>query len=349
MAGKSKDIVGKKKGSKFFWFDFYVDGKRRRGSTKQETIGKAREFAALKMVQFSTNAGVPKKAVVLRDFAPSFLVFVEASRLAVKTKEYYRNGWRLLSRQPISGMKMQDISPADAAVISIPGSGSNVNTALRTLRRLLSLAEEKQLIAKVPRIALVEEHERTALVDASIDTLIMTKAIPTVQHLYVLVADCGIRPADASALRWEDVYFGRGDIFIQGGKTGRKAQRYVSMTSRVREAMILRAALSAEWVFASERNPGHPMTPRVLSSMFCAFKRKFGIPKDVVLYSARHTFATDLTEATGNLVKTQKALGHTSLSTTARYNHSRSADVATIMNVRNAERHDSLWQGLSPQ
>jgi len=68
---------------------------------------------------------------------------------------------------------------------------------------------------------------------------------------------------------------------------------------------------------------------------FSEFKRRVGLPKKLVLYSARHTFATDMTEATGNLTKTQKALGHTSLSTTARYNHTRSADIAAIMDARN--------------
>ena len=41
------------------------------------------------------------------------------------------------------------------------------------------------------------------------------------------------------------------------------------------------------------------MTPLGLSSGFAEFKCQGGLPKEVVLYSARHTFATDITEATG--------------------------------------------------
>jgi integrase len=81
-------------------------------------------------------------------------------------------------------------------------------------------------------------------------------------------------------------------------------------------------------VFPSVKSarPAEHMTAHGLNARFSEFKRMNGLPQNVVLYSARHTFATDVTEATGDITKTQKALGDTQLKTTMRYVHARAAD-----------------------
>ncbi len=189
---------------------------------------------------------------------------------------------------------------------------------------------------------MVEEVERDRLVGANEELVILAKAPRTIRDAYLLVADLGIRPDDAVRLTWEDVDFTTGDIFIAGGKTGKKAQRYASMSKRIKVALMERAKrnekTNSKWVFPSTKRVriGEHMTSTSISSRFSKFKKKVGFPKDLVLYSARHTFATDVTEATGDITKTQKALGHTSLRTTTRYNHSRGANIAEIMDTRNS-------------
>lgn len=339
----------RKAGSPFWWADIRIDGRRFRVSTKQKTEQKARQAETALINQLSSGQaqdgfGIRKKAPLLREFAQEFLAYVAASRKSEKTKSYYRNGWRMLESRDIANVRINAITPADAEVLGIQGSGSTVNNALRTLRRMLSLAEEKGKIQKVPRILLVEENQRKQLIEADVEALILAKASRTLRDAYMLIADCGIRPSDCVALSWEHVDFVQGDIFIVGGKTGRKAERYVPMSRRVREMLVRRARTAQAWVFESRRpgREGQPLRAGTIVGRFSAFKRKVGLPKAVVLYSARHTFATDLTEATGSLVKTQKALGHTSLTTTARYNHTRSADIARIMDERNAQRGHNL-------
>ena len=48
---------------------------------------------------------------------------------------------------------------------------------------------------------------------------------------------------------------------------------------------------------------------------------KAGISKDVHPHTLRHTFATDLYRQTKNLRLTQKALGHSQISSTMIYTH----------------------------
>lgn len=328
----------KKEGSPFWWADIRIDGRRHRVSTKQKVKGAARTAETALIQQLST--GVTGRAPVLRDYAKSFLEYVEKTRLSDNTKKYYRDGWRLMKDQNIAGVRIDRITTADAEVIQVAGSGSSLNCALRTLKRIISLAEEKGIISRVPRIRLVEEVRRERVVEAAEELLILAKATPLLRDAYLLIADLGIRPDDAARLSWEVVDFVAGEVFISGGKTGRRGDRHAPMSERVKAMLVERARTNEKWVFQSTKRPAEHTTADTISSQFSIFKRRIGLPKDLVLYSARHTFATDITEATGNLTKTQKALGHTNLSTTARYNHTRSADIANIINIRNSERHN---------
>jgi integrase len=339
----------KKADSPFWWADVRIDGKRHRVSTKEKVESKARqvETAYIQQLTSGETKGIRKRAPILRDYAEqTFLPYVAATRRSEKTKDYYRNGWRLMDSQNISGMRLDAITTATAEVLQVPHSGSNVNCALRTLRRMLSLAFEKNLIAKIPRIPLVDEVERDRLVEADEELIILAKAPGAIRDAYLLIADLGIRPDDAVKVSWPDVNFVTNEVFIVGGKTGKKAARYVKMSDRVRDMLLRRAKQNAAklksiWAFPSVKKAraGEHMTASSISSRFSKFKKKVGFPEELVLYSARHTFATDVTESTGDITKTQKILGHTSLRTTSRYNHSRGVNIAEIMNARNSQRH----------
>jgi site-specific recombinase XerD len=80
---------------------------------------------------------------------------------------------------------------------------------------------------------------------------------------------------------------------------------------------------------------------RVVNKPQSAFPRdRLGLPEDLVWYSARHTFATDLLDKTGNCALVQKILGHESIATTQRYLHPASKKIAKLVNERNIEHAD---------
>ena len=83
-------------------------------------------------------------------------------RLESDTRRYYRNGWRLLEQTKIAGMRMDQINKDEVEKLQFPGSASNGNNALRTLRRMYSKAKEDKLIFEVPDFALFKEHGRFA-------------------------------------------------------------------------------------------------------------------------------------------------------------------------------------------
>ena len=105
--------------------------------------------------------------VTLRQFAEArFLPFVKASTLAEKSKLYYQWGWKTLQKKPVADMRIDTITTSVADTLVLLGTGSNQNCALRTLRRMLSLAHEYGILQAAPRIKLRKENQRTAIWDA---------------------------------------------------------------------------------------------------------------------------------------------------------------------------------------
>lgn len=325
----------KKEGSPYWWADIRVDGRRIRVSTKQKVKGAARTFETALIQKLSSGEGI-RKSPVLREFAERFLIYVDKSRLEEPTKQYYKKGWRLLKNQDIAGKRIDRISTSDAAVLQIPGSGSNVNMALRTLKRMLSVAEEMRLIHRSPRIKLAKENGRERLINAEEERLILANAGPVLRDVFLLIFDTGMRPGEACRLKWEDVDFIRGVVLIVRGKT-KLSRRKLSLSSRCFAMLKERAKNGSELVFPSKG--GHIRAESVGDS-FRALRRMLGISEDVVLYCARHTFATTFMDETGDLSKTQKTLGHGNITTTTRYLHPAAANLGSIMDARNDKRHN---------
>ena len=81
--------------------------------------------------------------------------------------------------------------------------------------------------------------------------------------------------------------------------------------------------------------------------MDAALKRiakKLGIEKNISFHTARHTFATLVQAATGNIETTQKLLGHKSLKSTAVY-----ADVLTEEKVKAIGNTKRVFQSRKMQ
>jgi integrase len=62
-------------------------------------------------------------------------------------------------------------------------------------------------------------------------------------------------------------------------------------------------------------------TDSLVSTIVNSAQEVAGLPSDIVLYSARHSFATDMLDGTGNIVLVRKMLGHQSVTTTQRHLH----------------------------
>ena len=130
----------------------------------------------------------------------------------------------------------------------------------------------------------------------------------------------GLRAAEVCHLRVQDIDSDRMMIHVEEGKGGRdrKAMLSPSLLDLLRD--YWREARPDGWLF-----PGlpriNPISPRQLSRAFASAKHMAGVTRSATLHTLRHSFATHLLEAGTDVRVIQVLLGHTKLTTTARYTH----------------------------
>jgi site-specific recombinase XerD len=138
---------------------------------------------------------------------------------------------------------------------------------------------------------------------------------------------CGLRLLEGVQLRVAQIDSTRMQLHIQGGK-GNK-DRYVPLPPK---ALFLlrthwRSHRNPTWLFPSPNTTGDPRTstaPMDESGLQKAFRQavqEVGLSKPASVHTLRHSWATHLLEAGVNLRVIQVWLGHSSLTTTARYTH----------------------------
>jgi site-specific recombinase XerD len=97
-------------------------------------------------------------------------------------------------------------------------------------------------------------------------------------------------------------------------------------------------------VFPSKRSKSRHITLTAVEKPFTKTRKEAKLPEDLVLYSARHSFATDLLDRTGNLKLVADVLGHGSVATTGKYLHPALKQVAQIVDQRSAAWRDRASQ-----
>lgn len=336
-------------GSKYWTADFVVNGRRYRKSTKQATKAKAGEVAAEFLRQAQRNEAPARRGrpATLRQFAEeTFLPLSDANaRTKESTKEYYRLGWRLLQGQPVAEMRLDGIRAPHIEAIRVEGSPSTHNCALRTLRRMLHVAVDLDVLPKVPKFSLLSEHRRDQLITPDIEQRIAAELASnnrkgSLQTALFIILDCGLRPIEVTNLRVEDIDLSRGSIRVNKSKS-KAGERLVPMTNRVKQLLFAQIGKRASgWLFPSPRYPGQPIRRHALTTAWRKAANRAGVSPDVDLYCARHTYATDVMNATRNPFITMRLLGHTELATTERYRHPEIAHVGELMDERNRLRHN---------
>jgi integrase/recombinase XerC len=151
--------------------------------------------------------------------------------------------------------------------------------------------------------------------------------------ILTLLYGCGLRLSEALGLSRGEAPLS--ELLVVTGK-GRK-QRQLPVLPAVRTAIAnyLAAcphALAANGpLFVGAR--GGPLNPRVVQRQMAAVRGYLGLPESATPHAFRHSFATHLLGAGGDLRAIQELLGHASLSTTQRYT---SVDTERLMAIYDA-------------
>ena len=138
--------------------------------------------------------------------------------------------------------------------------------------------------------------------------------------LLTVMLDAGLRAAEVLHVHIHNVDWKHGKILVKQGKGKKDRVLWLneSAMERLRQWKTTRKR-KTDRLFTTHQ--GKPIYTSYLRAMVKRYARQAKIFKDVHPHTLRHTFATDLYRSTKNIRLTQKALGHSDLSTTMIYTH----------------------------
>lgn len=201
-----------------------------------------------------------------------------------------------------------------------------VNGDLRTLRRVLHLAEEWGKLDRIPAIhELPQPKGRDRVLSFEEEAKYLAKASGNLRDAAILAVDTGMRPnSELFPLKWADVDLTARDespngvIHVRQGKTD-SAQRSLPLTPRAAEVLQRRKRLAegkaSPYVFAGAGIGGyitsvqHPHKAAIEASGLETFE----------FYCWRHTFGTRASQSGMDRFTLARLMGHSSPAVAARY------------------------------
>lgn len=312
----------------------YVDTKQRNKTTAEE-------------LESAHRTRLAKGEAGLRvGMAPTLKQFEERFSRAIKTRcaekprtiKFYLGMYKgLLAFTPLANARLDRINEAlierfveyreAIKYRDADTSRATVNRHLATLRRALRLAQEWEVINRVPRIRLLTgERTRDFVLQRKDEQRYLDVCLQPLKDVALLILDTGLRVGEALALTWGDVTLSPaagkkfGFVQIRKGKTN-NAKRAVSLTPRATQMLTRRKAEAVnEWVFPGE-SLEWAFKPDSLTHQHVKARVKLGLSDGFVLHSLRHTMLTRMGEAGADAFTIMRIAGHSSITVSQRYVH----------------------------
>ena len=200
-------------------------------------------------------------------------------------------------------------------------SPATVNRELTTLKKILNMAVDDELIQRNPSRKVQpfpEEIPDVHILTFEEEFKYLALASEPLKSVAIIMLGQGMRPDEVFRMTYENLDFTNRTILIVRGKT-RNAKRTLSMCQEVFDLLRKHREKNPNqyWVFPSSRKPGHHLgTVRKAHDRVC---EDMGILGVMDLYNLRHTFTTRSILSGTDVTILQKILGHSEIGMTMRY------------------------------
>ncbi len=147
-----------------------------------------------------------------------------------------------------------------------------------------------------------------------------------------LLYGCGLRISEALSLQRRDAPL-QATLRIRGKGGKERIVPVLGVAQRAVDAYLDQCPFELhrdDALFRGQR--GGPLNPRLVQKVMAEARMQLGLPQSATPHALRHSFATHLLKAGGDLRAIQELLGHASLSTTQAYT---AVDAAHLMEVYN--------------
>jgi len=213
---------------------------------------------------------------------------------------------------------LEDVRAYQVHLVSRGIAWATLNQVVSSLRFFYGVTLGRKEIPE--RIAYARRRKTVPVILSPEEVAAFLEAVPSRRDRVALTTAyaTGLRASEVTGLRICDIDRSRMVIHVVNGKGGK--QRYVMLSPK------LLGILEAYWVIERPHHwlfPGRggdkPLDPSTLNAACAAAVKATGIGKRATLHSMRHAFATHLFEQGTDIRIVQALLGHSQISTTARY------------------------------
>ena len=298
--------------------DFYANGRRVR-----QKIGRSRKLAEKILHKVKTEVvenrylDIRKKAKV--KFETLVEQYLQYAKVNKRSWDRDQRSLKCLSRD-FGGKYLYEITTYDIENYKMIRSKTlfpaSVNRELACLKHMLNKAVEWEMLEVNPakKVRLLRENNQRIryLTQEEIERLYSSSAI----HLKPIIFTAlftGMRKSEILKLKWEDVNFTQGIIFVRDSKNGET--REIPMSDQLMQT-LRSLQFNAPYVFARESGKPHICIKTAFQN---AVKR--AKLTDFRFHDLRHTFASHLAMSGIDLIAIKELLGHKTISMTLRYAH----------------------------
>lgn len=151
------------------------------------------------------------------------------------------------------------------------------------------------------------------------------------QALFTLLYGCGLRISEALALRIQDLLNATDTLQIKGkGNKERLVPLLPQVKAKVLEYIAVHPQKSTSSAPLFIGVKGDRLQANVAQKQLRLLRQQLGLPDTATPHALRHSFATHLLAAGGDLRTIQELLGHASLSTTQHYTKIENSHLAEV-------------------
>lgn len=334
--------MGIYKKGKDFYIDYYVQRRR-----KREKIGSSRTLAEnvlrKRKLQIAENKFLDirkQEKVRFEELANMYLeLHAKPNKrswykdvIMIKKLNKYFGGRYLYEITPVlvekfKAERAKEVSPA------------TVNRALACLKCMFNKAIEWGKAGDNPakKVKLFKENnKRLRYLEKEEIVKLLTKCSGHLKPIVVVALNTGMRKSEILNLKWCNVDFRRGIIYLLDTKNGER--REIPMNEQVKTALIrTKKHYGSSYIFCNKN--GEPY--RDIKKSFLTAVKKVGI-LNFRFHDLRHTFASHLVMSGVDLNTVRELLGHKSLEMTLRYSHLSPDHKKRAVDVL-GRRMDTIW------
>lgn len=332
------------KRGKVWWYKFAQGGHNIRESTKQGNKRTAELLEAARKVELARGkAGL----AIPTGKTPTMLEFADRFRRTIETEcadkpntiAFYHARLRyLLADEILANCPLDEINQGiiDAykqrrtKTISnrkAPFAVASVNHELTTLRRVLKMAEDYELIPRVPKFKKLRgEHEREFVLSFAQETAYLAQVKGDLRDIAVLMIDTGLRIGEVLSLAVSDVRLTPAEgarysfLTVRAENSKNSKSRNVPLSPRV--AWMLENRIDGvETGLVFHRPDGQRLASTPLGVEHRRVRKLLKLSSEFVPHSFRHTYGTQLGESGVGESIIMKLMGHSSLKMVQRYVH----------------------------